>query len=60
MTLPTRPHAIFSTLQGTQNPNTNQTLQRAKNAKAQPTQPSGRMSINSMLKTSAKFICSTI
>ena len=32
MTLPTRPHAIFSTLQGTQNPDTKPTLQRAKNA----------------------------
>jgi len=30
MTLPTRPHAIFSTLQGTQNPDTKPTLQRAK------------------------------
>ncbi len=37
MTLPTRPHAIFSTLQGTQNPDTKPTLQRAKNANAQPT-----------------------
>lgn len=26
------PHTIFSSLQGTENPNTNQTLQRAKNA----------------------------
>jgi hypothetical protein len=39
MTLPTRPHAIFSTLQGTQNPDTKPTLQRAKNANAQPTHP---------------------
>ena len=39
MTLPTRPHAIFSTLQGTHNPDTNQTLQRAKNANTQPTHP---------------------
>jgi glutaredoxin 2 len=39
MTLPTRPHAIFSTLQGTQNPDTKPTLQRAKNADAQPTAP---------------------
>ena len=39
MTLPTRPHAIFSTLQGTQNPDTKPTLQRAKNATAQPTHP---------------------
>lgn len=37
MTLPTRPHAIFSTLQGAQNPDTKLTLQRAKNAYAQPT-----------------------
>ena len=44
MTLPTRPHAIFSTLQGTQNPDTKPTLQRAKNANAQPTHPSGRNS----------------
>ncbi|MBX9783532.1 MAG: helix-turn-helix domain-containing protein [Chitinophagaceae bacterium] len=36
MTLPTRPLAIFSTLQGTQNPDTKPTLQRAKNANAQP------------------------
>jgi hypothetical protein len=35
----TRPHAIFSTLQGTQNPDTKPTLQRAKNANAQPTHP---------------------
>ena len=34
------PDAIFSTLQGTQNPDTNQTLQRAKNANTQPTHPS--------------------
>jgi hypothetical protein len=33
----TRPHAIFSTLQGTQNPDTKPTLPRAKNANAQPT-----------------------
>jgi hypothetical protein len=39
MTLPTRPNAIFSTLQGTQNPDTKPTLQRAKNANAQPTHP---------------------
>ncbi len=45
MTLPTRPYAIFSTLQGTQNPDTKQTLQRAKNANAQPTHPSGQISI---------------
>jgi len=37
MTLPTRPNAIFSTLQGTQNPDTKPTLQRAKNANTQPT-----------------------
>ena len=46
MTLPTRPNAIFSTLQGTQNPDTKPTLQRAKNANAQPTHPSGRISID--------------
>ena len=34
-----RPDAIFSTLQGTQNPDTKPTLQRAKNANAQPTHP---------------------
>ena len=45
MTLPTRPHAIFSTLQGTQNLDTKPTLQRAKNANAQPAHPSGRISI---------------
>ena len=39
MTLPTRPHVIFSTLQGTQNPDTKPTLQTAKNANAQPTHP---------------------
>jgi hypothetical protein len=39
MTLPTRPHAIFSILQGAQNPDTKPTLQRAKNANAQPTAP---------------------
>lgn len=39
MTLPTRPHAISSTLQGTQNLDTKPTLQRAKNANAQPTHP---------------------
>ena len=39
MTLPMRPHAIFSTLQGTQTPDTKPTLQRAKNANAQPTHP---------------------
>jgi hypothetical protein len=37
MTLPTLPHAIFSTLQGTQNPDTRPTLQRAKKPKTQPT-----------------------
>jgi len=46
MTLPTRPHAIFSTLQGAQNPDTKPTLQRTKNANAQPTHPGGRISIN--------------
>jgi hypothetical protein len=44
MTLPTLPHAIFSTLQGTQNPDTKPTLQRAKNANAQPAHPGGRNS----------------
>jgi len=39
------PNAIFSTLQGTQNPDTNQTLQRAKNANTQPAHPSWRISI---------------
>jgi hypothetical protein len=29
MTLPTRPHAIFSTLQGTQNPDTRSTLAKS-------------------------------
>jgi hypothetical protein len=53
MNLPTRPHAIFSTLQGTQNPDTKQTLQRAKNANAQPTHPSGRNSYRLQLNTSA-------
>ncbi len=51
MTLPTRPNDIFSTLQGTQNPDTKPTLQRAKNAKAQPTHPGWRISIS---------ICSTL
>ena len=51
MTLPTRPYAIFSTLQGAQNPDTKPTLQRAKNANAQPTHPGRRIYIN---------ICSTI
>ncbi len=32
-----RPHAIFSTIQGTQNPSTKHNLQRAKNADTQPT-----------------------
>jgi len=40
MTLPTRPNAIFSTLQGTQSLYTKPTLQRAKNANTQPTHPS--------------------
>ena len=53
------PNAIFSTLQGTQNPNTDQalgvnffqdeTLQRAKNAKVQPTHP-GLTNISSTKK----------
>ncbi len=51
MTLPATTHAIFSTLQGAQNPDTKPTLQRAKNANAQPTHPGGRISIN---------ICSTL
>jgi len=34
-----RPHAIFSTWQGTQRPDTKPTLPRAKNATAQPTTP---------------------
>jgi hypothetical protein len=33
------PNAIFSTLQGTQNPDTNLTLPRAKNANAPPAHP---------------------
>jgi len=53
MTLPTRPHAIFSTLQGTQNPDTKPTLQRAKNANAQPTHPGGRNSNRLQQYTSA-------
>jgi hypothetical protein len=53
MILPTRPHAIFSTLQGTQNPDTKPTLQRAKNADAQPTHPSGRNSYRLQQNTSA-------
>jgi hypothetical protein len=36
MTSPTLSHAIFGTLQGTQNPYTKQTLPRAKNGNAQP------------------------
>jgi len=40
MTLPTLPHAIFSTLQGAQNPGTKPTLQRAKNANS-TTHPPG-------------------
>ncbi len=43
-TLPLLPHAIFSTLQGTQNPHTKPTLQRAKNANAQLTHPAWRNS----------------
>ena len=39
MTLPTPPHTIFSTLQGTHSPDTKPTLLRAKNANAQPTTP---------------------
>ena len=38
MSLTIRPHAIFSTLQGAQNPDTKPTLQRAKNANA-PSSP---------------------
>jgi len=38
------PNAIFSTWQGTQNPDTMPTLPRAKNANAQPTHPSRRIS----------------
>jgi hypothetical protein len=53
MTLPTRPNVIFSTLQGTQNPHTKPTLQRAKNANAQPTHPSGRNSYRLQQCTSA-------
>lgn len=34
------PNAIFSTWQGTQNPDTKQTLPRAKKANAQPARPS--------------------
>ena len=36
------PNAIFSTLEGTQNPDTNQILQRAKNANA-PDPPTTQM-----------------
>ncbi len=39
MTFPTRPHAIFGTLQGTQSLDTKPTLQRAKNANAWPYTP---------------------
>jgi len=59
MTLPTRPHAIFSTLQGTQNPDTKPTLQRAKNANAQPTHPSGRKANHLNLKHQQKQLPST-
>jgi len=37
-------NAIFSTWQGTQNPDTMPTFPRAKNAYAQPAHPSGRIS----------------
>jgi glutaredoxin 2 len=53
MTLPTRPHAIFSTLQGTQNPDTKPTLQRAKNANAQPTAPRRTNIYHHLFDTSA-------
>jgi len=54
MTLPTRPHAIFSTLQGTQNPDTKPTLQRAKNANA-PSPPTTQRTefLSSISQTSA-------
>jgi hypothetical protein len=39
MTSPTRPHAIFSTLQGTQNPDTKPTLQGAKIQTHNPPNP---------------------
>jgi hypothetical protein len=54
MTLPTRPNAIFSTLQGTQNPDTKPTLQRAKNANAQPTAPRLTNIYRHWFNTSAK------
>ena len=46
MTLPTRLHAIFSTLQATQNLDIKPSVQRAKNANAHPTHPNRRISIN--------------
>lgn len=57
------PNAIFSTLQGAQNPNTNQALQRAKNAKAQPSHP-GLTNITSTKKKinyfALYYFCSVI
>jgi len=59
MTLPTRPHAIFSTLQGTKNPDTKPTLQRAKNANAQPTAPRLTNIYHHQFNTSAIHLYST-
>jgi hypothetical protein len=56
MTFPTRPHAIFSTLQGTQNPDTKPTLQRAKNANAQPTTPADGILLGLIAKHQARIV----
>ena len=56
MTLPTRPHAIFSTLQGTQNPDTKPTLQRAKNANAQANRTARAKAVQSTSKLSANLL----
>jgi hypothetical protein len=55
MTLPTRPHAIFSTLQGTQTPDTKPAnLAKSKNANAQPTAPRLTNIYHHLFDTSAK------
>lgn len=58
MTLPTPPHAIFSTLQGTQNPDTKPTLQRAKKSQ-HTTHPAQRQNfpiIGIVLKAIVSFL----
>ena len=59
MTLPPDPTLSLAHLQGTQSRHTKPTLQRAKNANAQPTAPQLTNIYQHLFDTSAKYLYST-